>query len=54
MQPPASGAGGVDEGKVLQLVGMGFERGQAEGALESTGGDAEQAAGLLLTQMDMS
>eukprot|EP00904_Undaria_pinnatifida_P000266 jgi/Undpi1/1023/HiC_scaffold_10.g04487.m1 len=53
-QAPAAMIGGVEEEKVLQLMGMGFARDQAEGALESTGGDTEQAAGLLLTQMDMS
>lgn len=45
--------GGVDEAKVTQLTAMGFSREQAEGALSSTGGDAEQAAGLLLAQMDL-
>lgn len=49
----AAGRGEVEEGKVLQLVGMGFSRQQAEGVLASTGGDVEQAAALLLTQMEM-
>ena len=43
----------MNESKVLQLVNMGFSRQQAEGALVSTGGDAEQAAALLLAQMDI-
>lgn len=43
----------MDEAKVVQLMGMGFSREQAAGALASTGGDAEQAAGLLLAQMDL-
>lgn len=43
----------VDESKVSVLVGMGFLREQAVGALSSTEGDAEQAAGLLLAQMDI-
>lgn len=43
----------MDEAKVMQLMGMGFSREQASGALASTGGDAEQAAGLLLAQMDL-
>lgn len=42
----------VEEAKVMQLQGMGFSREQAAGALSSTGGDAEQAAGLLLAQME--
>eukprot|EP00903_Cladosiphon_okamuranus_P012312 g11544.t1 len=50
---PAPGGAGVDEAKVMQLMGMGFSREQASGALASTGGDAEQAAGLLLAQMDL-
>eukprot|EP00752_Nemacystus_decipiens_P007191 g6440.t1 len=50
---PAAGGAGVDEAKVVQLMGMGFSREQAAGALASTGGDAEQAAGLLLAQMDL-
>ncbi|CAM9785243.1 unnamed protein product [Ectocarpus sp. 13 AM-2016] len=49
----AAGAGGAEEAKVTQLTAMGFSREQAEGALSSTGGDAEQAAGLLLAQMDL-
>ncbi|CBJ32761.1 conserved unknown protein [Ectocarpus siliculosus] len=49
----ASAAGGAEEAKVTQLTAMGFSREQAEGALSSTGGDAEQAAGLLLAQMDL-
>lgn len=41
------------EMKVLQLVGMGFSRQQAEGVLASTGDNVEQAAALLLAQMEM-
>lgn len=56
--PAARGPGGLDsagqaEGKVLQLVGMGFSRQQAESVLASTGGDVEQAAVLLLAQMEV-
>ena len=50
--PAPASSGGVDETKVSQLVGMGFSRDEAVAALESTGGDAEQAAGLLLARMD--
>lgn len=46
----ALGAGGRNEngGKVRSLVSMGFQPAQARNALEATGGDVEQAAGLLL------
>lgn len=42
----------MDETKVSRLVGMGFTRHQAVAALESTGDDVDQAAALLLAQID--
>ncbi|CAM9594194.1 unnamed protein product [Phaeothamnion confervicola] len=50
--PPAAApaAAATDDAKIQQLVNLGFPRQQAVAALSSTGGDVEQAAGLLLAQ----
>lgn len=43
----AAAAGGVKEADVQQLVGLGFSREMALGALNAAGGDVEAAASML-------
>lgn len=49
MTPQPSLAANVDPAKVEMLTGLGFSAEQARLALESSGGDADQAANMLFS-----
>ncbi|KAL3931113.1 MAG: hypothetical protein SGBAC_011455 [Bacillariaceae sp.] len=44
--------GGVDDKKVMELVGMGYPMDEAEQALKVSGGDLDQAVGFLLLEKE--